>query len=115
MDNLFSIGIVASILTGLLLHDHNHILNVLKYNCRDHVYGVVMECNPEYEYIISWSMTELYGISNEDEKSNNISTYKESDLCLIVTNAKDDFDTVILQGDTYLTHFLGIIRLSIGG
>ena len=50
-------------------------------------------------------MTGLYGISKEAEKSYNTSSYTESDLCLIVTNANDDFDTVTLQGDTYLTHF----------
>ena len=97
------------------MHDHTHLFNDIKYKGRDHVYGVVIECNPEYKYITSWSMTGLHGISKEAETSYNASSHKESDPCLIVTNAKDNFDTMTLQGDTYLTLFLGIIRLSIGG
>lgn len=105
MDNLFSTGSVVSIQTGLLFHNNDHFLNDLKYNGRDHVYGVVMECNPEHKYIISWLMTGLNGISKEAETSHNVSSYKESDLCLIVINTKDYFDTVTLQGAPYLTHF----------
>ena len=63
MDKVFSIGSVVSIPTGLLLHNHNHLINDLKCNGRDHVYGVVMKYNPGYEYIISWSITGLYSIT----------------------------------------------------
>ena len=105
MENLFPIGSVVSILTGLLLHDQRDLLNDLKYNGRDQVYGVIMETNPDYEYIISWSMTRLHGISDEAEDIYNTASYMERDLCLVVTNRQDNFDNDALLSDTYLTHF----------
>ena len=111
-DKMFSPNSVVSVPENYLFKDILEKIKIISYKFWEHVYGVVIECRPDSNYVIHWAISSLSGITKDEKQLYKTTLYKEYVLTLIVTNMNDNFDKSKYESDSYFKKsFLGIIQV----
>ena len=97
---MFKVGDLVSILTEHLLDEHVSMMDMLAYNVRPRIYGVVRDESTDYGCFVSWSMDQMFNLEMDQDIHTNYERQGNGSLTLV--RSKFDAD---VGDDTYVETF----------